>query len=191
VTRVHPLRWVLVAAWGTALYAAQGYWLAHSQSRAWIPNFGLLLTLTLLGRVQREDLAKVGLAMTVARAAVSIDPPIAIFAAQAFVVVLAHTLRRLLEISQPVPRSLLAGGNALLFAAWYELVHRVRDARDAALAAAEAARGSAVLDALASAWPSALTTALVALLLGPAFAHLPGLVPLWKKRPWHAVASLR
>lgn len=191
MNRVSPWRWVLVAVWGTWLFAIQGFLAAHTWLDAWTPNLGLVLMLTLLGRVARAELYKVALALFFARAAVSIEPPVAILAVHLFVVALAYSLRGVIEISRPMPRSLLAGVNAFLFAAWFELVHRVRDARDAAAAAVEVARGEGLIEALAVGWPCALSTALLALVAGPLFARLPGLTPLWKTRSWHAAASLR
>jgi hypothetical protein len=183
--------WIFAAVWTLWLAALQGFVVARSSHGAWMPDLALALALALAGHIAREDLPKLALALAAARAAVSIDPPVAIFAAYLCVFGVAHVLRGVFDISSPMPRGMLTFASALFAGAWLELVHRVRDARDAVVTASDAGLGSFGFDVLRSAWPSALTTALAAVIAGPALARLPGLNSLWKKRPWRAVASLR
>lgn len=184
-------RWVSVSAWAVLLLALQGHLAASTALGAWTPNLGLVLMLSLLGRVKREQLVYVAVALTFARAATSIEPPIAIVAAHLFVVALAHTLRGVFEISSAVPRSTLAGLNVLLLGGWFEFVRRLRDAQAAGAVALDDAALFAGFELFAPSFACALSTALIALVGGPLFVRLPGLAPLWRKTTWRAVASYR
>lgn len=190
MNRSDSWRWGCVAAWGALLFALQGFLASSTALEAWTPNLGLVLMLSLLGRVKRAQLVFVALSMAFARAATSIEPPMAILAAHLFVAALAHTLRGVFEISSAVPRSTLAGLNVLLLGGWFEFVRRVRDAQ-AAGGALDDAKLVAGFDVFAPSLACAMSTALVALLAGPWLVRLPGLAPLWRKTPWRAVASFR
>jgi hypothetical protein len=185
--------WVLLAIWSTWLHALQGLALQQAPLAPWVPDVGLVLLLALCSRLERRDLPRVALVVALGRVAVSVEPVPALLASCLGVVIVVAGLRSMVELGDPLARTLLALVAALAIARWHTLVASTRALQDASLYAESlAASWTAVRGALG---PHALTraaaTALVALAFGPALAHLPGLTPLRRKRTWHAAASAR
>ena len=183
------LAWLLLGVWTAWIYALQGLCVARLDSSAWVPDLGLVLLLGLAARLSHEDLPKAAIVIAIARCAVSIDAPVAVFAACLGAAALARALREVFEIGGALPRTLLGGASAWLVTGWLTLVHGLRDARLALHTAGTPPDIGELSRAFATAWPPALSTALAALLLGPLLAQLPGLTPLAKKRQWHVIAS--
>jgi hypothetical protein len=191
VTRHPALAWVLVAVWAAWLSAARGAFAPSAAAAAWWPDLGLVFLISLAIELPRRDLPLAAVAVAFARAAVSIDPPVAIFAAFGGIVVLARALRRALDLRGLAARFVLAAFCAFAAHAWFAVVHDVRSSAELARAAelAPAARGIAATLALAA--PTALSTALAAVAVGPLLVRLPGPSALIGRHRWRAAVSSR
>lgn len=182
--------WVWVTLWATWSFAARGFFGDAFAVGPWMPDFGLALLVVLCARVPRDDLAWLALVFGLARVAVSIDPPVASLAVAFGAVALARTLRGVVDAQRLLPRALVTF--VVVFAAevWLSLAHFVR-LRDDALAALGGGPERPVASVLVEACGAAAATAAFVLVFGGALAHLPGLTPLWRERPWRVGASSR
>jgi hypothetical protein len=164
--------WILFTVWATWMFAFQAKLGAGGAASRWIPDFGLVLALSLLARLNAADVPLCALLTAFARSAFSVESNTALCAGFLAVFALAIAARSTIELTRPVWRALAAGALVFAFDAWLMLVHRARSQS-----------GSIAIDLpLAAAWTSALASALLALLAGPLFAHLPGLSPLRSRR---------
>jgi len=182
VIRASPLPWILLTLWAVWLYGFQAFFAAASWS-AWVPDVGLVLMLSLAARLPNAEVPRVGVCVGLAGAAVSVDPAAAVLAAALGAVAIARGVRSVIEIKSPPVAGLLAFTASLGVQFWLARVHGARIALE--LGAAAPASG----EFWTQAWPRALTTALVATFLGGVLAHLPGLTPLRRRRPWRVGAS--
>ncbi len=193
MSRSAVLPWILLAIWSAWIGALQGWLGSRAALAPWVPDAVLVLLLSLCARLDRKDLPKAALVVGLARSAVSIEPAASLLAGVLGVVLVVRVLSSVLEIGDPPARTVLAFLGALLLARWQALVLE----RDVLAAAGLAAPSLAETwrDAVGAlgprAWSRAAATALCALMLGPALAHLPGLTPLRRRRTWHAAASAR
>ena len=176
--------WILLAVWATWLSALQGIW---ASSTPWAPDLAVALLVVLASRSGTGELSAVGLAVALGRIAVSIDPPAAVLAGLLGVAFGVRALRGVLEVGGPLSRAALAAAAAALFASWLGLVHDLRTAGQAGFVVPELLG----LAARAAGWRPAISTAVVALALGPVLAHLPGLSPLSRRTKWAVAASGR
>ena len=96
-------------------------------------------------------------------------------------------LRAGVEVGGLLPRALLAALGALLLAAWLAFVHDFHSGREALVVAP----GLSGLPGTSLGWRAALSSACISLFFGPAFARLPGLTPLRRRRGWQLAASGR
>lgn len=193
MNRAHWLPWFLLLVWSTWISALQGLALEQADLAPWVPDAALVLLLALAARLERTDLAAVALTIALGRLAVSVESAPALIAAALGTALVAGGLRSVVEIGEPLARTALAFALALAWARWQAFALESRAFADAALFAGSLETSwREVRGALG---PHALTraasTAALALLLGPALAHLPGLTPLRRKRTWHAAASAR
>lgn len=193
MNRARWLPWFLLLVWSTWLNALQGLALERPDLTAWVPDAGLALLLALASRLERSDLPAVALTVALGRLAVSVESPPAVLAAALATALFAAALRSVLEIGEPLARTVLAFVLALAWARWQAFALETRAFAEAALFAGSLEESwRAVRGALG---PHAITraaaTAALALVFGPALAHLPGLTPLRRKRTWHAAASAR
>lgn len=193
MSRAGWLPWFLLAVWSTWISALQGLALQQPVLGAWVPDVGLVLLLSLGSRLERRDLPWVALAVALGRIAVGVEPVPAVLAACLGLALLVAGLRSVLEVTDPLARTLLAFLAALAVARWHALVLSTRALEDASLYAGSlGASWTAVRGAFGPhALTRALATAAVALVFAPGLAHLPGLTPLRRKRTWHAAASAR
>jgi hypothetical protein len=162
----------LLGAYCTWLFALEGRLAAGPDAR-WVPDVGLVLALSLLARAEVNDAPFIALVAALARAAFGPEPPIVLLTGFLIVAFLALAARRAIELSGPVWRTLAALVLVLVFDAWLCLAQGVRGG------AGETWRATA----LVAAWPVAITSALLALVLGPTLARLPGLAPI-RRRLW-------
>jgi hypothetical protein len=183
MTRAHWIAWGMAVLWASLLLGLQGT-LARGGFGAWTPDLALAAMIALAARVPSHELPKLGLAFALARAGVSIEPPVAVFAAAFAVVALARVVRSVVEIDSALLAGALAFPLSLAQSAWFALVHRARLDVDVQ-------RALDAGDWSASGWRVALATALVATLLGGVFAGLPGLSPLRRRRTWAVAGSSR
>jgi hypothetical protein len=167
------LAWVLFTVWATWLFALQTKLGSAGNASRWVPDFGLVLALSLLARLNARDVPICALLTAFARSAFSVEPNVALCAGLLGVCALALAARSVVELTSPVWRTLAAGALVFAFDAWLMLVHRER----------LRAHSIAIDLPLAAASTSALASALFALFAGPVLAHLPGLSPL-RSRPW-------
>jgi hypothetical protein len=193
VSRAGWLPWFLLALWSTWISALQGLALQLPALAPWVPDVGLVLLLSLCSRLERREAPRVALAVALGRIAVSVEPPPAVLAACLGLALVVAGLRAVVELGDPLARTLLALVAALAVARWHALVLSSRALADAGLYAESlGASWTAVRGALGPhALSRAALTALMALVFAPALAHLPGLTPLRRRRTWHAAASAR
>jgi hypothetical protein len=170
---------VLLALGSTRLHALQGAW---SRGSAWAPDLGVALFVALAGRVPRDALPAMGLAVALGRIAVSIEPPAAVLAGLLALLGLLAALRSVVVIRGGLSSALLAGLAGALLAEWLALVHTARAVGGFSWYSPELDPPSARIG---------LATAAAALILGPLFGWLPGMAPLVRKRPWEVAASSR
>lgn len=170
---------VLFAIWSVWLVAAQALAVSVGTIGPYVPDLGLVLAVTLVARGHPRDVPALALLWAFARASFAVDPPFAILAGAAGVLVLARAMRSVVETHGPLPRTFVAGACALVFDAWLIVVHHVRHET---LWTGGAGAPAGVAEALLAAWPAAAATALAALALGPALSRLPGLTPLRRDR---------
>lgn len=193
MSRSAVLPWILLAIWSAWLGALQG-WLGGQGSLApWVPDAVLVLLFALCARLDRGDLPKAAVVVALSRAAVSIEPAAALLAGVLGLVLVLRGLRSVLEIGDAAARTALAFLGVLLLARWQALVleREVLAAAGLAAPALERAWDGAIGAFGPRAWPRAASTAVCALMFGPALAHLPGLSPLRRRRTWPAAASVR
>jgi hypothetical protein len=163
--------WLMLAVWGSWIIAFQGILVAQTSLAAWLPDAGLVLLIACAGRFQKQDVPRAALLLALSRVAYSIEPPAAIFAAFLGTALLVHGIRSALEVNGPLLRTVVGGLAGWLFPAWLLIVQHARDGGEVAL-----------LPEILGLWRVAFTTALLALIFGPVFAHLPGLTPLRTRR---------
>ena len=166
------LAWMLFTVWATWMFALQAKLGSDGAASRWIPDFGLVLALSLLARLNAADVPLCALLTALARSAFSVESNTALCAGFLAVFALALAARSTVELTSPVWRAFAAGVLVFAFDAWLMLVHRER----------LRSVGVAIDLPLAAAGTSALASALLALLAGPLFAHLPGLSPLRSRR---------
>lgn len=164
--------WCLFTVWAVWLFALQGWLGAETSLARWMPDLGLVLVLSLVAQLEARDALLLALCAALARMSVSSEPGVALLAGFLGIVGLALTARSVVELTGPVSRALVCGLLVVVFDGWLVLVHSVR-ARELA--------GPLPLSVLV-AWPAGITSAVLALVAGPLFAHLPGLTPLRRRR---------
>jgi len=147
---------------------------------AWVPDLGLVLAVALVARGHPRDVPALAMLWGFARAAFAIDPPFAIFAGAAGVLVLARAMRSVVETHGALPRAFIAGACVLVFDAWLIAVHHVR--HESLWVSVGSSPLTGLVETLLAAWPAAASTALCALVVGPMLARLPGLTPLRRGR---------
>jgi hypothetical protein len=166
------ISWVLFVGWCAWLIALQGVLGATPSIGFWAPDLGLLLLFALDGRVSPREARRAAILVALTRIAFSTDPPLAILAGYLGAVWFFGALRRIVEVDRPLPRALFAGIVAPVLAAFWILSRRLALSSEAAL-----------FPAAEIFWKGALSTALLALLVLPLLARLPGLPRLWDT-PW-------
>lgn len=167
------LAWTFFTVWATWMFALQSTLGSGNTASHWIPDFGLVLALSLLARLDAADVPLCALLTALARSASSLEPNVALCAGFMAVFLLALAVRSVVELTGPLWRTLAAGVFVFAFDAWLMLVHHEHlkaHAIDVGLT-------------LSRLWPVAAASALLALFAGPVFAHLPGLSPL-RRRAW-------
>ncbi len=164
--------WLLFLTWAVWLAALQGLWSRHSAG-TWVPDAALVLAIVVLARCEMADLVPLAVLTALAHAATGGEAPLVLLAGAFGALFLALSLRDALELSGPLGRTAAAALAAGAFQAWLSLAHDVR-----------AERGDVdVLGAASAALQVAIASALLALVVGPVLARLPGLTPL-RSRSW-------
>lgn len=166
------IAWALFCVWAVWLFALSGWLGADSGWARWMPDLGLVLVLSLLAQLETRDAPLLALCAALARASVSAEPHVALLAGFFGIVALALAARSVVELTGPLSRALVCGALVVVFDGWLVLVHRVR---------VHEVAGVLPLSVFI-AWPAGITSALLALVAGPLFAHLPGLTPLRRRR---------
>lgn len=193
MSRSRLLPWLLLAIWTTWIAALQGLLRDLPLLAPWVPDGALVLLLVLASRLETGDLPRLALVVALGRIAVSVEPPATVLAGTLAAVLVVRGLRSIVEVDDALMRTALALLGVLLLARWQGFVLATRTSAGASFHAAglSASWAEAVEPFGPHAWSRAAATALLALLAGPAFAHLPGLTPLRKRRTWHRAASAR
>lgn len=169
-TRV--LAWALFTVWAAWLFALHGWLAGESALARWIPDLGLVLTLSVIARLEARNAPICAVLAALARASFGIEPPVVVLAGFFGVAALALTARSVVELSAPVWRGVVSGLLVLAFDAWLSFAHHVRLQETASDLPVRAF----------AAWPAASTSALLALAAGSGLAYLPGLTPLRSRR---------
>jgi hypothetical protein len=165
------LAWLSFLVWALALGSAAA-WLGRGPGGTWVPDAALVLAVLVLARSERGDLLPLSFCVALVRGAISGDAPLALLAGALGALLAVLALRSVVELSGPLGRALAAALAAGTLQAWLALAHAARAAEPVEL-------GSTAGAALAV----ALSSAALALLLGPLLARLPGLTPL-RSRVW-------
>ncbi len=172
------ISWLMLAVWASWLTALQGVAVSKTMLGAWVPDVGVLLIVACAGSFQARDVSRAALVVALARIAYSVKPPVAVLAGFLGVSIVARGVLSFAEIGRPLVRTALSGALALALSDWFVLVHAARYGAELG----DTAAWKAALMALPGLLPGALASAGCALLLGPAFALLPGLTPLRRPR---------
>lgn len=180
------LSWVLFCTWSIWLLAVQGYAAGVWTGASWIPDLGLVYVLAVQARLRRGDLLVAVLLGAYCRAALSLDPPLAILAGYLGAAGLATSVRSMLAVEDRFLLALVVGLAVLGFGAWMRVAVGLRGegpigARDP----------GAWLWLCLGGWRVGISSALCALTLGPVLAGLPGLTPLRRRRSWASAGSRR
>lgn len=120
------LAWLLLAVWAAWLYALQGL-VVHLGGAgslalgvppgAWVPDLGLVLMLALAAELPASRVPLAALTVAAARAAVGIDPPVAVLAGYLGAASAYAALRRVVVESRRL-RVLATGLASLALGAW-------------------------------------------------------------------------
>ncbi|MEL6712675.1 MAG: hypothetical protein AAFZ87_01665 [Planctomycetota bacterium] len=153
--------------------------------RALAPDFATLVLVAAVGRLARRDALHLALFVALGRASFTAAPPLGVAAGALVVAVVADGLRGFAELDRPVLRFLAAAAGAALFSLWIGFVEYVRFQEASAvgvLAAGGLGLGAVDLSVAAgAAGVTAVTTAVIGLVLWRVFAGLPGLVLLERR----------
>lgn len=167
------LSWCLLLLYAVWAVGLQGILAGSGTLGSWTPDLGMLGLIVWAARMPGGRAPLVALSVALARACFGADPLVALAAAHLGALVLVTLLRSGLEIDRPLARALLCGACAWLSALF---LFETRSTVLAAQSAGTAPEGARL-------WPAALASAGACLVLAPLFARLPGLAPLWRRRP--------
>lgn len=170
---MNPARWLgfgLFTVWAVWLAGIQGWLVAESPAARWIPDLLLVLVASVVARLESADAPWLALCAALARASVAPEPPVALLAGFLGIIAIALSVRSVVEITGPLWRALVAAAMVLALDGWLVCVHRVR--------VPESSLSLSIFAGVSV----ALSSGVLALLLGPLFARLPGLTPLRRRR---------
>lgn len=157
--------YTLLAVWIGLATVLQAYAVEDLRLGAWTPDLPLFLLVAALAQLHKSDAVRVAIVAGLARATFTVEPPFGVLAGMLAVGLVADGVRRVAELSRPITRALLVGAAAFGFGFWLALVDAVR----------VGAVASVVLGRAGSLAPTALTSALLALVAWPLAKALPGL----------------
>lgn len=166
------LAWILFAVWSTWCFALQARLNSVSSVAPFVPEIGLVLALSLLARLEEREAPILALIVALTRAAFSSEPAVVVLSGALGLSLLAMAVRSVVELTGPLWRTVTTGMLVAAFDLW---LVGAGDSR-AAYAGAGPAVGLGALLAVG------ISSGLLALFLGPALAHLPGLTPLRRRR---------
>jgi len=167
VTRRQPWPWIVLFVWSAWLYAVLGRLSAGGLLGGFTPDLGLVLLLALQPRLPARDARRAALLVSLARAAFSAGPPLAIAAGMLAAVELSRALAEFVEIEGLLARGAVAGALALFCGTLLALVHAAR--LDPGLL------GGGVPFPAGAILRAAVGTGLCAVAAGPLLGRLPGL----------------
>lgn len=156
--------YILLAVWIGLATVLQAFLVEGLGLGVWSPDLPLFLLVAALAQLHKSDAVRVAIVAGLARATFTVEPPFGVLAGTLAVGLVADGVRRVAELSRPMTRAVLVGGSAFLFGLWLVLVDAVR------VGIAGELLGRAV-----SLVPTALTSALLALVAWPLARALPGL----------------
>ncbi len=159
--------WLVLALVGAWCASLQG-WSGARFLGGWTPDLLLVLYFAIAPRLDGDGLRFTAIFVALARAAFSVDPPVAIFAGYLGVAGLYAAVRATLDVESVAARAVLAAAASVGLSSWLHVVH--------------AARTDIVLASSTSAGQLALATALATVVFAPLFARLPFLRQLDTRR---------
>ena len=165
------LGWGLLLAWLSWSFAFQSRLAAASSAGPFVPEIGLVLAIAVLSRLDEREAPVLAIVLAVARLPYSAEPAIALLAGALGLCLLGLAMRSVVELTGPLWRAVAAAALVACFDLWLAVVHASRPAAEGGLPV-----GVGSLLAVAG------SSAALALLAGPALAHLPGLSPLRSRR---------
>ena len=161
------LAWTMLLIWASWMSGFQAV-LATSYG-VWVPDLSLVLLLALCAELDSRDVPFLCGILAFARLTFTVEPVEATLCGLFVLGAAALGIRSVAEAAGPLVRTLWGGLAVLGYSSWLLLVHETR-------------MGVGLdLD-----WrigvPTAISSALLALLMGPALSRLPGLTPLRRVR---------
>jgi len=156
--------YTLLAVWIGLATVLQAFAVEGLDLGVWTPDLPLFLLVAALAQLHKSDAVRVAVVAGLARATFTVEPPFGVLAGTLAVGLVADGVRRVAELSRPMTRAVLVGGSAFFFGLWLVLVDAVR------CGVAGELLGRAV-----SLVPTALASALLALVAWPLARALPGL----------------
>ncbi len=185
------LAWLALTLWAAWLSALQGVCGHGGLFGVAPPDLSVILCLALVSRVNASARDGVWIACALGRCAVSSDPPLAVLAGFALIVLPVRWFGPVIDLKAPLARGVLAFLACLALEAWLGCVMTTRAMGQAGIEHFPLARAWQQSSAwLGPGWLlRALSTGVAAALLGRAFSHLFGLKPLHRRRLWGAAGS--
>ena len=172
--------WLLLCVWAAWLCAFSGYMMQFAWPGIWAPDLGVALFVALAARLPVHEIAKLAVCMGLARVAVTVDAPAGVLAAALVLGGALRIARSAVQVESPVIAAALAFLACASQSTWLEFVHL----HGVHISGFEPPHPGV-------AWRAALTTAVVAGLLGGVLVNLPGVAGLTRRKSWAASASYR
>jgi len=159
--------YLFVFLWSAWFFAIQGV-AVGGELGPWTPDLGLVLLLALDSRLSGGDARRMALVVSLARSSFSCDSTAAIITGYLGGVGVSSALRAAMEVDGYFLRSILACVYSGVLSAWWIVCHQL-------------GLGAELYIAPQELWPSAISTALCALLVGPLLVGLPGFSSIRKR----------
>ena len=163
------IAWAMLCVWASWLAGVQA--ICATNLGPWVPDAVTILFLALCAELDSRDVPKVCLVLAVCRLAFTVEPAEAVLCGILVLGAFALGVRSVAEAGGAFVRTLWGGTAVFGFGAWLLFCHATRSDFGAELDLG-----------WARVVPTALSSAVLALLLGPLFVRLPGLSPLRKPR---------
>lgn len=165
--RSRGLAWAMLLIWASWLTGFQA--VLATKFGLWVPDISMVLLLALCAELDSRDVPFLCGVLAFTRLAFTVEPVEATICGLFVVGAAALGVRSVAEAGGPLVRSLWGGLAVLGYSSWLLAVHETR-----------------MGESLGLDWriavPTAISSACLALLLGPALSRLPGLTPLRRVR---------
>ncbi|MCB9908327.1 MAG: hypothetical protein H6830_11465 [Planctomycetes bacterium] len=172
----------MLALWAALVVGLQAAWIHRwtplGGPVTWFyPDWTLVLLVAVGVRLPQRQVGVAAAVLGMVRLAYSGDAPTIILAGYGWVALAVQALRSGIDVSGPLPRTLLAFVAAVGVSVWCQAVQAVRHP----LLLPDGFGYPVWVDMARRAFPAALITALIVGLLGVVLSRLPGLSPLYQR----------